>query len=135
VPSKHNPAESLADIIENFERIETYVLGMDRTAFAADGLVREPVERFLERAREPAHRLGEEANVLVPRQAWGDIRGMGSRLRHAYDRISLNVIWNAVRYDLRGLGADACDMRWHSFRQDVGRCDCGNPPPLPHRTR
>jgi uncharacterized protein with HEPN domain len=69
VPSKHNPAESLADIIENFERIETYVVGMDRAAFAADGLVREPVERFLERACEPAHRLGEEANELVPGQA------------------------------------------------------------------
>ncbi len=38
---------------------------------------------------------------------WGDIRGMGNRLRHAYDRISLDVIWNAVSYDLPGLATDA----------------------------
>jgi uncharacterized protein with HEPN domain len=26
---------------------------------------------------------------LVPGQPWNDIRGMGNRLRHAYDRLSL----------------------------------------------
>jgi len=43
----------------------------------------------------------------MPDQPWSDIRGMGNRLRHAYHRISLDVIWNAVRYDLPGLTADA----------------------------
>ena len=32
---------------------------------------------------------------------------MGNRLRHAYDRISLDVIWNAARNDLPGLAVDA----------------------------
>ena len=36
----------------------------------------------------------------MPGQPWGDIRGMGNRLRHAYDRISLNVIWHTVRFDV-----------------------------------
>jgi uncharacterized protein with HEPN domain len=43
----------------------------------------------------------------MPSQPWGDIRGMGNRLRHAYDRISLDVIWNAARNDLPGLAVDA----------------------------
>jgi uncharacterized protein with HEPN domain len=43
----------------------------------------------------------------MPDQPWGDIRGMGNRLRHAYDRISLDIIWNAVRHDVPGLAADA----------------------------
>jgi Protein of unknown function DUF86 len=38
---------------------------------------------------------------------WGDIRGMGNRLRHAYDRVSLGVIWNAARHDVPGLAVDA----------------------------
>jgi hypothetical protein len=33
VPSKHDPAASLADILENLERIEGYVAGLDREAF------------------------------------------------------------------------------------------------------
>lgn len=107
MPSRHNPADSLADIIENADRIENYLAGMDRTVFAGDGLVRDAVERCLERVCEAAHRLGERGAELMPDQPWGDIRGMGNRLRHAYDRISLEVIWNAVRHDLPSLAADA----------------------------
>jgi uncharacterized protein with HEPN domain len=107
VPSKHDPADSLADIIENAERIEQYLVGMDRAAFAGSGLTRDAVERCMERVCEAAHRLGARAAELMPHQPWGDIRGMGNRLRHAYDRISLDVIWNAARNDLPSLAVDA----------------------------
>ena len=107
MPSKHDPADSLADIIENAERIETYLAGMDRTAFASNGLTRDAVERCIERVCEAAHRLGERAAELMPNQPWGDIRGMGNRLRHAYDRISLDVIWNAALNELPRLAIDA----------------------------
>ena len=32
MPSKHDPADTLADIVENAERIETYLAGIDRQA-------------------------------------------------------------------------------------------------------
>lgn len=107
MPSRHDPADSLADIIENAERIQGYLAGLDRQAFERDGRSRDAVERCLERLCEAAHRLGEQAAELMPSQPWGDIRGMGNRLRHAYDRISLDVIWNAARHDLPTLAADA----------------------------
>ena len=94
--SKHDPAECLADIIENISRIESYIVGLDRTAFSKDGRTRDAVERCLERVCEAAFRLGDDAAVLVPGQRWNDIRGMGNRLRHAYDRIRLDVLWNAI---------------------------------------
>ena len=107
MPSRHNVADTLADIIENAERIESYLAGMDRDAFASSGLVRDAIERCVERVCEAAHRLGPHAAELMPNQPWGDIRGMGNRLRHAYDRISLDVIWNAARHDVPGLAVDA----------------------------
>ena len=55
----------------------------------------------------PPFRLGEKAAELAPSQPWGDIRGMGNRLRHAYDRIDLDVLWNTIRDRLPGLKADA----------------------------
>jgi uncharacterized protein with HEPN domain len=70
-------------------------------------MLRDAVERCLERICEAAHRLGAEAVILMPNQPWADIRGMGNRLRHAYDRISLDVLWNAVCFDLPGLVAEA----------------------------
>jgi uncharacterized protein with HEPN domain len=106
VPSRQDPAASLADILENLERIEGYVAGLDREAFGGDTLRRDAVERCLERICEAAFRLGEKAAELAPSQPWGDIRGMGNRLRHAYDRIDLDVLWNTVRDRLPSLKAD-----------------------------
>ena len=104
---RHDPADSLADIVENARRVERYLAGMDRDAFEQDGMTRDAVERCLERVCEAVHRLGDQAEHLMPGHPWADIRGMGNRLRHAYDRISLDVLWNAARRDLPGLAADA----------------------------
>ena len=106
MPSRPDPAASLADILENLERIEGYVAGLDREGFGGDTLRRDAVERCLERICEAAFRLGEKAAELVPSQPWGDIRGMGNRLRHAYDRIDLDVLWNTVRDRLPSLKVD-----------------------------
>jgi len=119
-------------MIENAERIERYLAGVDRATFAGNGLLRDAVERCLERVCEAAHRLGERATELMPSQAWSDIRGMGNRLRHAYDRISLDVIWNTARHDLPGLAADArralAQLRTHqndAERSDASKRDAG----------
>ena len=106
MPSRHDPAASLADILENLERIEAYATRLDREAFGSDTLRRDAVERCLERICEAAFRLGGKAAELAPSQPWGDIRGMGNRLRHAYDRIDLDVLWNTVRDRLPNLKAD-----------------------------
>ena len=107
MPSRHNPADSLADIIENAERIEDYLAGMDRGALERDGRTRDAVERCLERVCEAAYRLGDQAGTLMPGHPWGDIRGMGNRLRHAYDRVSLDIVWNTARERVPALAADA----------------------------
>jgi uncharacterized protein with HEPN domain len=107
VPSKHDPAASFADILENLERIQDYVAGLDRETFGGDTLRRDAVERCLERICEAAFRLGGKAAELAPSQPWADIRGLGNRLRHAYDRIDLDILWNTVRDRLPSLKADA----------------------------
>ena len=79
MPSRHDPPDSLADIIENAERIEQYLAGVEQAAFAANGLLRDAAEHCVERVCEAAQRLGERAAGLMPEQPWGDIRGMGNR--------------------------------------------------------
>lgn len=107
MPSKHDPADSLRDIIDNAERVARYLAGMDRQAFVQNGRARDAVERCIERVCEAVHRLGERAEELMPGQPWGDIRGMGNRLRHAYDRVDADIIWNTVRIRLPELAGEA----------------------------
>lgn len=104
--SRHDPRDALADIVENIVRIEGYVAGLDRDGLARDPLRRDAVERCLERICEAAARLGERAAELVPNQPWDDIRGMGNWLRHAYDRINLDILWNTISSRLSSLKSD-----------------------------
>ena len=107
--SRHDPADCLADIVENIRQIEDYIAGLDRDRFRNDRRTRDAVERCLERVCEAAFRLGDEASKLMPNQPWKDIRGMGNRLRHAYDRIRFDVLWNVVAKDLPGLKTDSAE--------------------------
>jgi uncharacterized protein with HEPN domain len=93
-PSRHDPAGSLRHIVENAERVGRYMIGMDQSAFALNEAVRDAVERCIERVCDAAHRLGPDAGTLMPGQPWADSRGVGNRLRHAYDRIGTGIIWN-----------------------------------------
>jgi uncharacterized protein with HEPN domain len=93
-------------MLENIERITSYVAGVNRVQFEHDGRTRDAVERCLERICEAAFRLGDQAARLIPNQPWSEIRGMGNRLRHGYDRISFPVIWHAVQDELPSLEAD-----------------------------
>ena len=63
MPSRHDSSASLADIIDNIERIQNYVAGLDREAFGADMLRRDAV-----RSRAHDSPLGVHAGRRV--EAW-----------------------------------------------------------------
>ena len=98
---------SLEDIVDTITRIERYDAGLQADDLAQDGLRYDAVERCLERICEAAFRLGDAASELMPDQPWLDIRGMGNRLRHAYDRVDLAIVWHVVSNRLPELRADA----------------------------
>ena len=107
MPSKHDPADSLHNIIENAERVARYLAGLDRRAFEQNEAMRDAVERCIERVCEAAYRLGERAEELMPGQPWRDIRGMGNRLRHAYDQVDVGIVWNTAQVRLPEIAAEA----------------------------
>ena len=87
-------------MIENIQAIERYVSGMDLSAFKADSKTNDAVERCLERISEAASKLGAAAPDLMPDQPWREIRALGNRLRHEYDVIRQERLWDIVQVDL-----------------------------------
>ena len=79
---------------------------MDAVTFAENRLVYDAVERCLERISEAVTKLGELAPVLLPGQPWRDIRALGNRLRHNYDEIGHDRLWEIVQDDLLALLAE-----------------------------
>lgn len=77
-----------------------FVRGMDLEAFREDPKTVAAVERKLLLISEAAMRLGEDAERLCPGLPWHNIRGIGNWLRHRYDRVDVETVWNTVINDL-----------------------------------
>jgi uncharacterized protein with HEPN domain len=95
----------LRDIRESLRLIEEFVSGIDLDSFRNDSKTRAAVERKLLIISEAAIRLGDEAEALCPGVPWREIRGIGNWLRHQYDRVDVETIWNTIQDDLPPLKA------------------------------
>lgn len=96
---------SLADIRDAVAAIEQFTKDMDFDAFREDPKTIAAVERKLQVISEAAVRLGEQAETLCPGLPWRNIRGIGNWLRHQYDRVDIETVWNTVTIDLPPLKA------------------------------
>lgn len=63
------------------------------------------VERKFLFIGEAAVRLGREAPVIVADVPWRQIRDLGNLLRHDYDKVDLEIIWQTITDDLPPLKA------------------------------
>ena len=99
-----NPATLLGTILENVRRIERFTAGVDLVAFSENEEKIFAVRAAFIEFSEAAIRLGPAAGTLCPGIPWRDVRGIGNHLRHGYDRIDLERLWNTITEDLPILG-------------------------------
>ena len=117
--SFRNTASRLRDILDAILMIGRFTEGMDFESFREDAKTVAAVERKLLLISEAAIRLGDEAPMLCPDQAWPKIRGTGNWIRHQYERIDLESIWATVQYDLPSLmvsvqrALSVCETKLH----------------------
>lgn len=93
-------ATLLGTILENILRIGRFTANTDFQAFSANEEKVFAVRAALIELSEAAIRLGPLAESLCPGIPWRDIRGIGNHLRHGYDRIDLERLWNTINEDL-----------------------------------
>jgi uncharacterized protein with HEPN domain len=98
--SSKDPRVFLRDIAEAVELIQDFTSGMSFEDFREDNKTIAAVERKLLVISEAAIRLGDEGSVLCPGVPWHKIRGIGNWIRHAYERIDLESLWDTVTDDL-----------------------------------
>jgi uncharacterized protein with HEPN domain len=79
---------------------------MDEIAFSQDRKTIRSVERCLEIVIEATVKLDEDTKQRLGLHPWQQLRGMGNRLRHGYDSVSLEVIWDVASHKIPLLAAD-----------------------------
>jgi uncharacterized protein with HEPN domain len=75
--------------------------------FEADWQKRWLVERGIEIISEASRHLTAEMKTRHPEIPWAKVAGIGNILRHEYERIAPDILWNVVQSELAPLEA-AC---------------------------
>ena len=102
--SSKDPNVRLNDIVDNAERIEEYVRGLNETTFATDRKTLDATERCLERIAEAVVKIGAERMLLIaPDLPVERVRGLGNMLRHAYDVVDYRILFDLIRDDIPAL--------------------------------
>jgi uncharacterized protein with HEPN domain len=86
--------------LESIDLIGEFIRGMDYSSYQRDEKTQAAVERKLQILTEAVIRLEVEGPGAFPEIDWKAYRGMGNFLRHSYDRVSNEIVWNTVQDDL-----------------------------------
>lgn len=90
----------LRDILENINLINEFVRGMELSSYQRDEKTQAAVERKMQILTEAVIRLETDDPEAFPDIDWKAYRGMGNFLRHSYDRVSDEIVWNTIQEDL-----------------------------------
>jgi uncharacterized protein with HEPN domain len=102
MPSK-NPAQRLADIIDNVEAIHGFTADLDFPAFRADRKTIYAVVRALEIISEASRRLPDDLLRRHPEIDWAAVAAAGNVYRHEYEAVDEALIWHTAQHGLVAL--------------------------------
>jgi uncharacterized protein with HEPN domain len=97
--------DRLDHIVEAVARIETLTAGKSFDDYTVDWMMRDAVERNFERLCEASRHIPDDLKARHAGIRWGLVADLGNVLRHAYDQVLDERIWNIVTNDLPPLKA------------------------------
>ena len=83
--------------------IEKAIAGKTFRDYERSWVLRSALERGVEVISEASRHLSRELRSPHKDVRWKDIAGIGNILRHEYQRVDSQIIWNAVKDDLPAL--------------------------------
>ena len=107
----------LEDILEAIAVIGEYTTGKTFAEYAALRMLRDAVERNIERISEASRHIPEILKDRHPEIDWRKVAGIGNILRHAYPIVDDGVIWEVVIRDLPALQA-ATEAMFRGIERD-----------------
>lgn len=99
MPSERS-IEYLEHILQAIHEIEIFISGINFSVYEQDRKTQAAVERMLLIVSEAAKRLGADAEDLCPEVEWKPICTFGNIVRHEYDRMVNQRVWEIVHEDL-----------------------------------
>jgi uncharacterized protein with HEPN domain len=90
-------------MLETIQGIESALAGRTQADYSSDWVLKHAVERGIEIISEASRRLPVSLRDQRPEVNWKQIMGIGNILRHDYDEIVDEIIYEAARKKLAAL--------------------------------
>jgi uncharacterized protein with HEPN domain len=91
------------DILRGINFVETALQGKVAADIETDMMLRFSIERAIEIISEAVRHIPAEVQADFPLVPWRNIRAIGNKLRHEYDRLDADIIWDVATHHLSGL--------------------------------
>ena len=92
--SDERTLQRLRDIIDAIEQIDLLLLGHGAESLTSDRRLKAAFERFLEIVSEASRHVPMELKRASPLISWRRIADIGNHLRHAYQHIDAQILWD-----------------------------------------
>lgn len=83
----------LEDVLDAIGQLELLFNQLDFSAFLKDRIKRAACERFLEIVSEASRHIPDAWKAAHPDIPWKQIADIGNHLRHAYQSIDAEILW------------------------------------------
>lgn len=90
----------LLDILESIEIVGQAIAERDYASFKSDSILRMAVERAIEIVSEAVRHIPEDERSKYPDVPWRNVIAIGNKLRHEYQRIDADIIWDIATVHL-----------------------------------
>ena len=100
-----NPLGRLGHIRDEIDGISTAIQGITHDSFVDNYVLRRAAERALLIISEAAKSLPRELTDRYPEIDWRGVRGLGDVLRHDYERVDADTLWEILSEKLPELDA------------------------------
>ena len=102
------PEHVLRHIMEAIERVEKHTAGKSVADYEGNELLQGAVERWIEIISEASRSIPDDFKADHEDISWKAIAGIGNLMRHDYENVRNDVIWDIVENRIAAL---KCAMR------------------------
>ncbi len=98
----------LQDIVDAIDHIHALLHGKSYQNLVADKVSKAAFERFLEILSEASRHIPEAMKTGRPDIPWRRVSDIGNHLRHAYDRVDSEILWEVYANGDLAVLREAC---------------------------
>ena len=93
-------ADRLSHILEAINDIQQLLTGKTQEGVAQDRILRMAIERAFEIISEASRWIPDDVKASQHDIDWQAMAALGNRLRHAYHRVDVEILWTIAERDL-----------------------------------